>query len=167
MTFCASCGKELPPDVKFCTYCGAPVATAAPTPTPPPGPTLPPLSLEAGTGKYCLFCGAIIPVDASTCPKCGRSVMAPSTPVNLGPPTPVKRRSVALAVFLSILYVGWGQLYLRQIRKGLILFVIGVFLVVASYIFFAADVLYFMFWAYGLYDTYRSAKQINSRIVLQ
>ena len=28
MTFCTTCGKEVPPGMRFCTACGTPVATA-------------------------------------------------------------------------------------------------------------------------------------------
>ena len=40
--FCHSCGKQLPPGISFCPYCGvdlsAPFETAAPTPEPKPAP---------------------------------------------------------------------------------------------------------------------------------
>jgi len=55
---CASCGKPLQPQEKFCSNCGAP----APTPSPP---------TAEGSTKFCISCGTKIPSAASFCGSCG------------------------------------------------------------------------------------------------
>lgn len=46
---CNHCGKELPPNVKFCTNCGATVPVAAPVPAPAPAPVVaPPVEKKSG-----------------------------------------------------------------------------------------------------------------------
>lgn len=34
--FCSNCGKEIPNETKFCSYCGAPQGGAVPNPSPSP-----------------------------------------------------------------------------------------------------------------------------------
>ena len=61
MIKCRSCGTDNPEDSKFCTGCGAGMASPAP----------------AG-GAPCAGCGAAIPDDSRFCVACGRPVAAAS-----------------------------------------------------------------------------------------
>ncbi len=61
---CASCGKSIPADMKFCSYCGAsttPVLMQAPNAAVP-------------DGAKCPGCGAVLAPGAKFCTSCGISV---------------------------------------------------------------------------------------------
>lgn len=49
---CYKCGKDLPPDSKFCQYCGEDLSHV----------------------KYCLFCGIQLQEEMNFCPQCGKDI---------------------------------------------------------------------------------------------
>jgi TM2 domain-containing membrane protein YozV/RNA polymerase subunit RPABC4/transcription elongation factor Spt4 len=151
VTFCNSCGKELPPDIKFCPNCGAAVVAWTPPPGAPPAP--PPISVEAGTGKYCSHCGAVIPKEAEICPKCGVRVMEP--------PRPMNEKNPGIAAVLSFLFTGLGQIYNEQIGKGVTFIIIGIICALSIFVLIGI-IAYPLFWIYNIYDAYRSAQRINA-----
>jgi TM2 domain-containing membrane protein YozV len=67
--------------------------------------------------KYCPHCGTLIPYKELYCPLCGEK--QPQIP-GLGKPRTSKNKWIAL--ILSLLITGLGQLYLRKYRRA------GVFL---------------------------------------
>jgi TM2 domain-containing membrane protein YozV len=64
-----------------------------------------------------------------------------------------------VALVLSVIFAGLGQLYLGLRRRGLIFAVVGVVLVAWFYSFEVGD-LYPLLWAYGIYDTYRTCIRV-------
>lgn len=76
-TPCPSCGQTTTGD-RFCTHCGASLASSRPTPAPPrTGP------------QVCLGCGRPLAPEVSFCTECGRPVERGLEDTLLGPPTPV------------------------------------------------------------------------------
>jgi uncharacterized protein (AIM24 family) len=80
--FCVSCGSRLIPDARFCTGCGAPVAShepvpavappvAAPTVTGPPPAVVRPAPHRAAR---CSWCGSPLDASVTSCPGCGGKV---------------------------------------------------------------------------------------------
>ena len=109
---------------------------------------------EASLFKFCPHCGAEIDAAAETCPKCGVKVgPAPS----LGP----RRKSVAIAVIGSAVFPGIGQGYNGETSKAVAFFIVGI-VCALSILFLVGVVLYPLFWAYGVYDAYRTAKRIDA-----
>jgi len=99
--------------------------------------------------KHCVNCGAEIDAKAEICPKCG--VRQP----------PVIKKDPTIAAILSFLFVGLGQIYNGQLGKGILFMIIqlinvGLCLVLIGFI--TAP----LFWIYGVYDAYSTAKKINA-----
>lgn len=87
---CPQCGKENPPDNRFCDNCGLELATAtvpaATTPTPTPTPPAPP---KAVRGTECPSCKHVNPADSTFCEQCGADLAAqPPTPAPVPAPVP-------------------------------------------------------------------------------
>jgi signal peptidase I len=97
---CAKCGTENTGDIRFCNQCAAPLNRSCPK-----------CAYEnAPEAKFCGQCAAPLQADnvASQRPL-GPSVAIPET----------KSRRVGVALILSLLFPGWGQIYNGQFRKAL------------------------------------------------
>ena len=84
-------------------------------------------------------------INAKVCRNCGANA------INKNP-------LVALA--LSFLFPGVGQLYNNQNRKAITLIICYIISLVLCLILVGA-ILAFLIWVYGMYDAYTSAKAIN------
>jgi len=125
---CPYCGATIPADSVFCPNCGAKLTGAAPAPPPPPAP-------------------AAVPPQP-----------VPQAPPGQPAPQPVvvqNKKEPILAAILSLVIPGVGQMYVGNVKKGVI------FLILAM-------VLYFIFWPIGLifalyaiYDAYKMATIYN------
>ena len=102
--------------------------------------------------KFCSNCGVEIDKEAEICPKCGVRVMVPPY---------IKVKSTVIAAVLSFIFVGLGQIYNEQIGKGILFVFIGVILVL-SMVVLVGFILYPLFWAYNIYDAYKTAQKINA-----
>jgi len=77
MAACANCGKENPPGLKFCVFCGKPLLSEPPVPP------------AVAAGRTCPACGASIPEAVKYCIKCGKPLgVAAQPPVIASPPAP-------------------------------------------------------------------------------
>ena len=99
--------------------------------------------------NFCSNCGAKIEYeDAGSCPKCGARFKAPNP---------------GIAVVLSFLFMGFGQLYNQQIGKAIILLICPI---ISFYLFEVTDGFIFIplliLWIYGICDAYNTAKKINA-----
>ena len=74
--------------------------------------------------KYCPYCGTLIPYLDEYCPSCSKA-QPPMPGMRIAVVKPSKK--VWLAVLLSLLLTGLGQVYIGQWRKG-VAFFIGTFL---------------------------------------
>lgn len=154
---CPNCGKENKDVSKFCENCGQkfennPIVNETKeyndenitTKTIPKRPT-----------QFCKYCGEKIDAEAEICPKCGVRLKKP-----------VSEKNPAIALILSLIIPGIGQLYNGQSRKCITLIIAAVisFFLIAIYIGF---LFYFLVWIYGMYDAYKSAKAINKGELLE
>jgi RNA polymerase subunit RPABC4/transcription elongation factor Spt4 len=118
--------------------------------------------------KYCSNCGALIDERAEICPKCGVRVSEP--PVSRIPIIPEKK-NVALAVVLSFLIPGLGQIYCNKVGRGLGIIVLSI-LMFLMFGFAAASnpnssdaafplLLWILVYLWNLYDANKLAGKIN------
>lgn len=106
---------------------------------------------------YCRDCGAVISEQAEICPECGVRQQ--------GPPESSLERLIAelteggnpfVAAVLSVVFPGLGQLYNRELQKGLAVMVASVVALV-SVVVGVGIVLYPAVWLYALWDAYKVA----------
>jgi ribosomal protein L40E len=124
--FCRHCGTSVSPQASVCLSCGAAQQPLPPTP--------PPVPQAAPAGKFCGNCGSEVGSHAVVCLKCGASVQpagASHSAVVQSAQAPLNPKSPALAVFLSFVWPGGGQLYAGDSSpKTIILLMAGVFLLI-------------------------------------
>ncbi len=101
----------------------------------------------------CPYCDNPLPLQAAQCPSCGATV--PQTAGQAGASSPVTRqKSPWLASVLSLfLFAGCGQIYNRQVGKGILLIILCI-------ICWSED-LGFILQIVGGIDAYRIAAKIN------
>jgi TM2 domain-containing membrane protein YozV len=134
--FCAQCGARLHAGAKFCAKCGAASAVADNS-------------------------GARQPLG-------GNGPASTSGPMRTARPLPAQpqmviirsEKSAGLAAVLSFLIPGLGQIYNRQIGKGILFFVfvgISCLLILAVIGFLTTPVL----WIWNIVDAYKSSENLN------
>lgn len=111
---------------------------------------------------YCRGCGRVIDADARYCPDCGtRQDAGPSPPGSalgdalddlLGGGNPF------VAAALSAVFPGLGQIYNRELEKGLAVVVASVLAVLSATI-LVGFLLYPAVWVYAIYDAYKVAER--------
>lgn len=84
-----------------------------------------------------------------------------SAPVNRSNQAVGNKKSPTLAVILSFLIVGLGQVYLGLGKKGVILFIIQMIFGILALV-YIGYILAFLGWIYAMLDAYYSAKAINN-----
>jgi TM2 domain-containing membrane protein YozV len=97
---------------------------------------------------------------AQACPKCGATVATSQQPSSGRP-----KKSVVAAAVASAIFPGLGQIYNGEPRKGVLFIIIGAICLspllgmgaIRNFTF----VLYPIFWIYGVYNAYTTAKDIN------
>jgi TM2 domain-containing membrane protein YozV len=85
-------------------------------------------------------------VNAQVCASCGAAVV---------------QKNPILALVLSLLFPGLGQLYNGQNRKGITLIIAYVVFLILSLILIGI-ILAILIWLYGMYDAFTSAKALNN-----
>lgn len=74
------------------------------------------------------------------------------------------KKSMALALLLSIIFTGLGLIYADDAKKGLILFIIAI---VGELLFWFVSMIFgmvvFIVWIYSLYATYQQVKLVNGQ----
>jgi TM2 domain-containing membrane protein YozV len=106
--------------------------------------------------KYCFNCGHEIGGNLKFCPQCGQDLSGKVANRNASP----NQKSTLLAVILSVLLPGLGQIYLGLDHKGaifLIAYIISAILILLLIGFILCPVL----WIWALVDTIMSANAIN------
>jgi signal peptidase I len=99
---CAKCGTENPNEMRFCNQCATPLS------------------------RPCPKCGYENTPDAKFCGRCAGTLqahsVAPQNPLGSSAAAPETRpRRVGVALVLSLLIPGWGQIYNGQFRKALLI----------------------------------------------
>jgi TM2 domain-containing membrane protein YozV/endogenous inhibitor of DNA gyrase (YacG/DUF329 family) len=111
--------------------------------------------------KYCPYCGTQIEYRYTVCPSCGK----PQPLIDGVERTPQpQKKSPLIAVVLSLLITGVGQIYLGYIRRGLLflgsIILLGVLL--QQYLTFEEEMIVgLIFQIISAWDAYRLAKAIN------
>ncbi|WP_462271837.1 hypothetical protein [Methanohalophilus sp.] len=71
-----------------------------------------------------------------------------------------QKKNPIVALILSFIFPGLGQIYIGQQQKGVLFVVIGICLFLMIYILIGI-VLYPLFWLYSMYDAYTSSTKLN------
>ena len=96
--------------------------------------------------KICSNCGSKFDSKAKVCPNCGGEVIY---------------RNPIVALVLSFIFPGLGQLYNHQNRKGIILIVANVISLILCLLLIGI-ILVILIWIYSMYDAFASAKAMNN-----
>lgn len=159
MATCPSCGHENQEGARFCAKCGT--ALAPPTATAPPvAPAAPPAAPPAQPPH------GPPPPAAYPPPTYGQPYAQPyGQPYGQPYYGPMAgERNAVLALVLSFIITGLGQIYNRENSKGVMLLVLAVILWVFNAFFFwlcIGLVLSLALWIYGMYDAYTRAEEYN------
>lgn len=113
---------------------------------------------DRGPGEvFCRDCGAVIDAEAEICPECGvRQRDPPQSSLDRTLEDVAEGGNPFVAGALSALVPGLGQLYNRELKRGIAFLVAGV-VAGFSVIFAVGIVLYPLVWVYAIYDAYKRA----------
>lgn len=113
---------------------------------------------------FCRDCGALIKAQAEICPECGvRQRSPPSSSVDSALDDLLEGGNPFVAAALSALFPGLGQIYNREIERG-ILFVAASVVAMLSVLAFVGILLYPAVWLFAIYDAYtRAERQAQTR----
>lgn len=162
MVICPDCGKESSNE-KFCKNCGAFLADIEEVDV-----------IESQSNdfigenissnhdynvKFCYNCGAKLSDNFKFCPSCGQNL---SSDIIKTKTTHVssKEKNTLLAVILSVLLPGLGQIYLGLDNKGAI-FLIGYVISAILILLIIGFLLVIIIWIWALIDTIISANALN------
>ncbi len=183
MVICPECGKDVK-DAKFCSNCGALLQQKEEKQTveiedvaqkedvnvdvnayeeKESAETIPPeTKQESKKYKFCRNCGYKLTGDYKFCPECGYDLSGRVTANRSSVPSVNSgEKSLVLAIILSVIFPGLGQIYLGLNQKG-ILFIVG-YIISAILIFLLIGfILVFVVWIWALVDVVQSTNAINN-----
>lgn len=119
---------------------------------------------------YCQNCGSQLLDSAKFCDRCGAKVGMDTersngnTEYNMAS-IMVNKKSEALALILSLLIPGLGQIYNGQVSKGAMMIVAAIVCAVLIFVFFPIGILYIVLWIYSMYDAFKDAKEYNQYLL--
>lgn len=152
MVTCQNCGLEMEDHAKFCKNCGSEIIRKTP-------------AEEVNETKFCSQCGFEMNSDMKFCPECGASTTAvPKVAQNNnnavdGVCNPDKNE--ILALILSFLIIGLGQVYIGLTKKGIILFVAAIIAGILTTV-IIGWLLWLIIWFYAMYDAYNSTNKMKN-----
>ena len=119
---------------------------------------------------YCQNCGSQLPDSAKFCDRCGAKVGTDTERINGNTEynmasIMVNKKSEALALILSLLIPGLGQIYNGQVSKGAMMIVAAIVCAVLIFVFFPIGILYIVLWIYAMYDAFKDAKEYNQYLL--
>ena len=183
MVICPECGKDVK-DAKFCSNCGALLQQKEEKQTveiedvdqkedvnvdvndseeKESAEVIPSESKqESKKYKFCRNCGYELTGDYKFCPECGYDLFGRVTANRSSVPSANSgEKSLVLAVILSVIFPGLGQIYLGLNQKG-ILFIVG-YIISAILIFLLIGfLLVLVVWIWALVDVVQSTNAINN-----
>lgn len=108
---------------------------------------------------FCRNCGVVISERAEICPECGvRQCDPPGSSLDSLVEDLTGGGNPFVAAALSAVFPGLGQLYNRELKKGLAL-IVASFLAALSVLVVVGLVLVPAVWLYAIYDAYRVAER--------
>lgn len=108
---------------------------------------------------YCRHCGEVISAQAEICPECGvRQRDPPTSSLDSLLDEVTEGGNPFVAALASALLPGLGQLYNRELTKGLVVFAAAIFAAFSMAV-FVGFLLYPAVWIYAIYDAYRVAER--------
>ena len=114
--------------------------------------------------KYCTNCGAQIDEKAEICPECGVRQAEPGAyQENRTYQGSYQQKNPVLALILSLIIVGLGQVYNGQTVKGIVLFIVALLLGLTG----VGLIISFIIWLYAMYDAYTIAQRINDGEIIR
>ena len=167
MVICPDCGKDVP-KAKFCKNCGCrlPEIEEASVPI-EMAETDSFIDIEvndsqtvqntANNRRFCHNCGYELAGEFKFCPNCGADLAGLSISRNA---VVSSEKNIILAIVLSVILPGLGQIYLGLDRKGalfLIGYIVSAFLILILIGFLLCTVI----WIWALVDTIQSTNAIN------
>ena len=182
MVICPECGKDVK-DAKFCSNCGAllqqkeekqtveiedvaqkeDVNDVSDSEEKEDAEVIPPeTKQESKKYKFCRNCGYELTGDYKFCPECGYDLSGRVTANRSSVPSVNSgEKNLVLAVILSVIFPGLGQIYLGLNQKG-ILFIVG-YIISAILIFLLIGfLLVLVVWIWALVDVVQSTNAINN-----
>src|SRR5437867_577185 len=126
MPYCSSCGSQVAEGVAFCPSCGAPIQKVAQAPSPqapPAAPAYPPQPGFGAPGQY----------PPGYPPQPGQYPPGYAPYPQYGPMPGEK--SAIVALILSFLLTGLGQLYNKETSKGVVFLLVAILLWIISFFF--------------------------------
>ena len=119
---------------------------------------------------YCQNCGSQLPDSAKFCDRCGAKVGTDTERSNSNieynmASIMVNKKSEALALILSLLIPGLGQIYNGRVSKGAMMIVAAIVCAVLIFVFFPIGILYIVLWIYAMYDAFKDAKEYNQYLL--
>lgn len=122
-------------------------------------PSSDPADRTRGPGEvFCRNCGATIDERAEICPTCGVRQRPPPRSAGETVDDLVAGGNPFVAALLSALFPGLGQIYNRELEKGLAIIVVSV-LTLLSAVVLVGFVLFPIVWIYAIYDAYTVAER--------
>lgn len=113
---------------------------------------------------YCRHCGALISEKAEICPECGvRQFPSPRSSADKTLDNVLEGGNPFVAAVLSAIFPGLGQIYNRELEKGIVIIVAG-FVSVFLGIVFIGFLLLPLVWLYAIYDAYTVADRQRSAV---
>ncbi|WP_296800753.1 zinc-ribbon domain-containing protein [uncultured Methanobrevibacter sp.] len=183
MVICPECGKDVK-DAKFCSNCGALLQQKEEKQTveiedvgqkedvnvdvnaseeKESAEVIPPeTKQESKKYKFCRNCGYELTGDYKFCPECGYDLSGRVTANRSSVPSANSgEKSLVLAVILSVIFPGLGQIYLGLNQKG-ILFIVGYIISAVLILLLIGFLLVLVVWIWALVDVVQSTNAINN-----
>jgi len=122
-------------------------------------PSTEPSDRERGPDEvFCRDCGEIISERAEICPACGvRQRPPPTSSTESALEDLLEGGNPFVAAVLSALFPGLGQLYNRELERG-IAFIVGGMTAAFSALVLVGFILYPVVWLFSIYDAYTRAE---------
>ena len=116
---------------------------------------------------FCKKCGTDVG-DSEFCPNCGEPMNGGARPAgsqeNLNTAVMMNQKSEALALILSFIIPGVGEMYAGKVGKGIIILLLAI-LSAALIMLLIGFILYPIVWIYSMIDSYNLAKRYNALLV--
>lgn len=115
---------------------------------------------SADDTAFCRNCGEEIAAAAEICPECGVR-QRPSSSIDSALAEVLEGGNPFVAAALSAFVPGLGQIYNRELERG-IAFIVASFLAFLSVMIMIGIVLYPAVWIYSIYDAYTRAERVEA-----